>query len=464
MNLLIVDDRATNLKLLRAQLEAEGHTVVEAPDGVAALALLEHQPVDAIITDILMPRMDGYRLCHEIRKHERLHDLPIIAYTATYTSASDAKLALDMGADKYLEKPAPVASLVAALQEVTSLKAELRPRLVEGLPEAGLMKEYSEALVTKLEQKNAELSVSEVQYRRLFEAAKDGILILNAETGEIDDVNPYLTTLLGFTKAQMLRKKVWELGCFQHLVADQEKFAELKRNEYVTYNDLPLETVDGRKIAVEFVSNVYEVNGTRVVQCNIRNITERKQAEASLRASEKRYHSLFENMLDGLAHCRMIFEQERPQDFLYLDVNHAFEAMTGLKHVVGRRVTEVIPGIRETNPEMFEIYGRVAVTGRPERFEIYLEQLKAWLEVSVYSIEKECFVAVFQNITGRKRAGEVLKQRVAELERFHRLSVGRELQMIDLKKEVNELAGQAGRTPPYDLAFLGGKMGPQTKP
>src|SRR5450756_1182020 len=112
MNLLIVDDQPTDLKLLRAQLEAEGHVVFEAHDGVDALALLERQRVDVVISDILMPRMDGYRLCHEIRKHARPHDLPIIIYSSTYTAPGDQKLTLDMGADKYLKKPASVATII----------------------------------------------------------------------------------------------------------------------------------------------------------------------------------------------------------------------------------------------------------------------------------------------------------------------------------------------------------------
>ena len=120
MNLLIVDDIPTSLKLLRAQLEAEGHAVFEAHDGVDALALLERQRMDAVISDILMPRMDGYRLCHEIRKHARLRDLAIILYTSSYTSPSDEKLALDVGADKYLKKPVSVETFAAALHEVVA--------------------------------------------------------------------------------------------------------------------------------------------------------------------------------------------------------------------------------------------------------------------------------------------------------------------------------------------------------
>ena len=125
-----------------------------------------------------------------------------------------------------------------------------------------------------------------------------------------------------------------------------------------------------------------------------------------LRENEKRYHSLFENMLNGFAYCRMLFEDNRPQDFIYLDVNSAFEKLTGLKNVVGKKITEVIPGIRESHPELFEIYGRVSLTGHPEEFEVYLESLGFWFSISAYSTEKACFVAVFDNITERKRAEE----------------------------------------------------------
>ena len=133
------------------------------------------------------------------------------------------------------------------------------------------------------------LQTSEIRYRRLFEAAKDGVLILNAATGMIEDVNPFLTNLLGFTKAQFLGKRIWELGCFQNLIANLEKFQELQLTEYVRYEDLPLVGVDGRLIDVEFVSNVYQEGARKVIQCNIRDITARKAAERALRESEGRF-------------------------------------------------------------------------------------------------------------------------------------------------------------------------------
>jgi PAS domain S-box-containing protein len=146
-------------------------------------------------------------------------------------------------------------------------------------------------------------------------------------------------------------------------------------------------------------------------------ITKRKRAEEALRRNEKQYRGLFENMIDGIAYCKMVFENGKPQDFIYLSVNHAFEVLTGLKNVVGKRVTEVIPGIREADPKLFEIYGRVSLTGKPERFELFVKALKMWFTISVYSPEKEFFVAVFDVITARKQAEEELHKLTAELKR-----------------------------------------------
>ncbi len=126
--------------------------------------------------------------------------------------------------------------------------------------------------------------------------------------------------------------------------------------------------------------------------------------------SEERYRSLFKNMIDGFAYCKMIYLDGKPVDFNYLDVNPAFERLTGLKNVVGKNVTEVIPGIKTDNPELFEIYARVAHTAIPEEFEVYLKSINMWFHVSVYSNQREYFIAVFEVITERKQAEESLKE------------------------------------------------------
>jgi PAS domain S-box-containing protein len=141
----------------------------------------------------------------------------------------------------------------------------------------------------------------------------------------------------------------------------------------------------------------------------------RKRREALLRKYEESGRSLFDYMLDGYAYCKMLFENEQPRDFIYLDVNPAFARLTELKNVVGQKVSQVIPGIRESNPELFEIYGRVALTGKPERFETYLPSLGIWFDVSVFSPAKEYFVAIFENITERKRAEKAIQESEARL-------------------------------------------------
>jgi PAS domain S-box-containing protein len=127
------------------------------------------------------------------------------------------------------------------------------------------------------------LRASELSYRRLFEAAKDGILILDVDTGRINDVNPFLFKLLGFSRSEMVGKTVGELSPFKDIESNQAMLERLQQHGYVRYEDLPLETRDGRRIAVEFVSNVYQAGDCNVIQCNVRDITERKRVEEQIR-------------------------------------------------------------------------------------------------------------------------------------------------------------------------------------
>lgn len=192
----------------------------------------------------------------------------------------------------------------------------------------------------------------------------------------------------------------------------------------------------------------------------------RKQLTQSVVESEERYHSLFENMLEGFAYCQMLFdEQDRPADFVYLHVNGSFERLTGLKNVAGRRVTELIPGIKESQPELFEIYGRVARSGKPEKFELEFKPLGVWFAISAYSTEPGYFAAAFEDITERKRAEHKLSLQAAALEAAANSIVitDREGTILWVNPAFSKLTGYAahevlGRTP---RLLSSGKHDPQ---
>ena len=180
---------------------------------------------------------------------------------------------------------------------------------------------------------------SETRYRRLFETAKDGILLLDAVSGQITDVNPFLIELLGYTHEELLGKKLWEIGPFKDVVASQTAFRELQQKKYIRYEELPLETRHGERVEVEFVSNLYEVNGKKVIQCNIRDISERMRTKDSLRKANEelstlvvelqkhdREMRLINRMNDLLQACKT---QEEAYQVIALAVGELFAGQSG---------------------------------------------------------------------------------------------------------------------------------------
>jgi diguanylate cyclase (GGDEF)-like protein/PAS domain S-box-containing protein len=191
------------------------------------------------------------------------------------------------------------------------------------------------------------LEKSELRYRRLFEAAQDGILILDAATGAIMDVNPFLVHMLGYSPVEFINKKLWEVGAFEDIKASKDAFRTLQENEYIRYKDLPLRAKDGRLIQVEFVSNVYSEGDDKVIQCNIRDITERKQAQEALKKSHELLHEQsIRDHLTGVFNRRYMeetlerellraYRKKSPIGAIMLDLDHFRQYNNDFGHAVG---------------------------------------------------------------------------------------------------------------------------------
>jgi formate hydrogenlyase transcriptional activator len=201
--------------------------------------------------------------------------------------------------------------------------------------------------ITEQKQAEAALKVSETRYRRLFETAQDGILILQSETGRISDVNPFLVEMLGYAHEEFLGKQLWEIGPFKNIEAAKAAFLELQSKGYVRHDDLPLETKDGRPIAVEFVSNVYLVNQHKVIQCNIRDITERKRIAEALQQAhnelEQRVEERTVELRTALSEIKTLKDQLEAENIFFrqeIKMKHQFDHILGksdgLKYVLYR--------------------------------------------------------------------------------------------------------------------------------
>ena len=259
--------------------------------------------------------------------------------------------------------------------------------------------------IDEYKQLEDQLRSSEKQYRDLFENNPLPLVIYDRKTLSILAVNDMAVDHYGYSRAEFLTMDLRDLHLPEEhaaVAASVNQIHEPIRRPGVRKH----KKKDGTLIYVDVVTHDLAFNNRDARLALLTDITEQKKAVEDMQASEKRYRSLFDNMLDGFAYCKMIFEEDRPKDFVYLEVNNAFGTLTGLKDVAGRKVSEVIPGIGESHPELLEIYGRVAMTGRPERFEIASDAFGGWLSIAAYSTEKGYFVAVFDNITERRKAEE----------------------------------------------------------
>jgi diguanylate cyclase (GGDEF)-like protein/PAS domain S-box-containing protein len=277
--ILVVDDDRDLLALTSEVLRRADYEVLEASTGSECLETVRTQHPDLVLLDVMLPDATGVQVCKQIKGDQRLRGTLVILISGVRVSSDYQADALNVGADGYIVKPISNKELLARVQAMERIKRA------------------EEALQS-----------SELRYRRLFETALDGILILDGDTAEIDDVNPSLIEMLGYSREELLGKKLWEIGLFQEAEAGKAAFMELHDKGSFRYRDLQLETKLGREIVVEYAAcNVHAVDGKKVIQCNIRDITDRKRLEERLQTM-----SLVDD-LTGLSNRRGFFALSQQQ-------------------------------------------------------------------------------------------------------------------------------------------------------
>jgi diguanylate cyclase (GGDEF)-like protein/PAS domain S-box-containing protein len=295
-----------------------------------------------------------------------------------------------------------MAARMAAQNEVSKLNVALEERVVQRTSELSEVTQHLNLRVAALE------------------AAANAIVITDSED-MILWVNHAFTSLTGYSKEEVLGKNPRLL-----ISGDQPEAHYAKAWSTVSSGEVwKGEVVNRRKDGTTYPEEMTitpvtpDVNspGNRYFISIKQDITDRRRAQDAIAESEERYRSLFENMLEGSAYCEMLFDDLGcPVDFVYLAVNSTFARLTGLRDVVGKKFTEVIPESKESQSELFERYSRVVLTLKPERFDIEIKALGMWFSISAYGVGKGCFVATFDNITERKRVEESLLFKTVLLE------------------------------------------------
>ncbi|HBB86529.1 MAG TPA: hypothetical protein DC047_02810 [Blastocatellia bacterium] len=274
LRVLNVEDSEQDTALLTRHLKQAGYDLIldRVETANAMRAALASQEWDVILCDYSMPKFSALGAVRVVQ--ETKLDIPLIIISGT-VGEDVAVEAMRSGAHDYLMK-GNLLRLGATIERELQESGNRRAR----------------------RQAEESMEASELRYRRLFESAKDGILILDADSGKIVDINPYLIELLGFSKEDLAGKELWEIGAFKDIVASKFAFAELQQQGYIRYSDLPLQTRSGAVKQVEFVSNSYFADGSRVIQCNIRDNTEHQLAETVLRQTNQRLERALDELQD----------------------------------------------------------------------------------------------------------------------------------------------------------------------
>jgi PAS domain S-box-containing protein len=285
-----------------------------------------------------------------------------------------------------------------------------------------------------------------------FNSSPIGTAITRLSDALIIDVNEAFLRLIECKHEEAVGINIGDLGIFKN-PNERNQLANSLKNGKIRDFEIEIQTKKGKHLTVLAAIDKFSHRGETYILLTVVDITERKKIEEALTISEQKYRMLFSNMTNGFAYCKMIEDPEgKPLDFVYLEVNDSFEELTGLKKsmVIGKTISEAIPAAKRDHPEIFEIYGRVASTGKSEHFELFFKPLSVWLSIFVYSPKIGYFVAVFENVTEKRQMDKLMEEYSEGLEltvadRTQEL-VRAQNRLVEVERfsAIGELAGMVG--------------------
>jgi PAS domain S-box-containing protein len=424
MKVLVVDDNIDNIDMMQILLKSKNFYVKTANNGQEALEKLRSGTYDLIISDILMPVMDGFQFCRECKKDAKLAKISFIFYTATYIDNKDEEFGLSLGAQKFIRKPQEPEVFLNLIKDVIEKSGNKKIASVkyEGPDEKEVLKLYNERLVAKLEKKNLDLEKeiilnkitenrlkeSEEGFRNLFQNNLSVMLLIDPDTGQIVDANQSAENFHGWTHQQLTGMRIQDINTFNEgAIAELEKARSQKQVHFEFQHRL----ANGSVRNVEVYSSKINIQGKEFLHSIIHDITERKRAEEALQEKERMLSSIFNTVGDIIFHLAV----EAEGSYRFISINQAFCNITGLREemIVGKLVTEVIP-----EPSLSMVLGkyRQAIEGN---------SIVRWEEISDYPTGRliadvsiapvvdnkgRCthLVGSVHDITERKRAEEII--------------------------------------------------------
>jgi PAS domain S-box-containing protein len=454
---LIADDKEASRYLLRTLMESQGYEVDEAVHGAEALIKARQNPPILIISDLLMPVVDGYTLLRHWKADPQLKTIPFVVYTATYTDQKDEQLARDMGADDFILKPTEPEPFLARIKGVMAKaqRGQLSP-VREPKPEKeSLAKEYNEVLIAKLEEKalqlqeanrtlqrdiadrermEAELAKSEDHLRSVVQTAADAIVTVDAQ-GRISLWNGAAETMFGFSSAEMIGQPLVRVlperfrGDFQNRPQRRALTGQLILGQH------PMEAVglrrDGSEFPVEITISAWKVKEGSFSTAILRDISERKHAEEALRKSEAQLSNAA--VIARLGPWEFDVEKDL---FTFNDLFYAVFKTTAAE-VGGYTLSCAEYAKRFVHPEDMDFVraeSERAIKSSDPNFSVTLEHRAVFADGTTGFISVRFFIVkdsngktvktygVDQDITDRKRAEEVIRRRLKELEGMNRVS------------------------------------------